>query len=152
MNMSIPWPLYETSNSFPCRTVLAWTFVALMLLSSSAFSASPRTNYLLYCSGCHLVNGQGNPPNVPTLHDELGRMMTVQEMRSYLLRVPGASHTPLSDSDLAAVVNWVLTEFNEATLPADFQPISTDEVTEAREEILADPMKYRAEHWKAYEP
>ena len=131
---------------------LTASLAGLLLFSSSAFSAGPRTNYLLYCSGCHLVNGQGNPPNVPTLHDELGRMMAVEEMRSYLLRVPGASHTPLSDSDLAAVVNWVLTEFNETTLPTGFQPISTDEVSEARKDILADPLKYRAEHWEAYEP
>lgn len=127
------------------------TATALLLVNGTATAASPRTNYLLYCSGCHLVNGQGNPPNVPTLHEELGRMMTVAEMRSYLLRVPGASHTPLSDSDLAAVVNWVLDEFNGSTLPADFKPISTEEVTQARQEILADPLKYRAEFWKTYE-
>jgi hypothetical protein len=134
------------------QLLLTGLLTGLLVVSGNALGASPRTNYLLYCSGCHLVNGEGNPPNVPTLHDELGRMMTVREMRSYLLRVPGASHTPLSDSDLAAVVNWVLSEFNETTLPADFQPISTSEVTEARQDILADPLKYRAEHWKAYEP
>jgi cytochrome c553 len=134
------------------RLLLTGLLTGMMIVSGNAQGASPRTNYLLYCSGCHLVDGQGNPPNVPTLHHELGRMMAVQEMRSYLLRVPGASHTPLSDSDLAAVVNWVLSEFNEATLPADFQPISAGEVTEARQNILADPLKYRAEHWKVYEP
>jgi len=119
---------------------------------NSAFAASPRTNYLLYCSGCHLVDGAGNPPNVPTLHHELGRMMSVPQMRSYLVRVPGASHTPLSDDELAAVVNWVLKEFNSETLPADFQPLSGAEVSQARRNILADPLKYRKEFWEAYAP
>ncbi len=127
--------------------------MAVALFSSQLLlAASPRTNYLLYCSGCHLVDGSGNPPNVPTLHSELGKMMTVPEMRSYLLRVPGASHTPLTDSELAAVVNWVLTEFNSDTLPQDFEPISTEEANAARKSILADPLKFRAEHWQAYEP
>ncbi len=134
------------------RLLLSGLLTGLLIVSGPALGASPRTNYLLYCSGCHLVNGEGSPPNVPTLHNELGNMMAVQEMRSYLLRVPGASHTPLSDDDLAAVVNWVLSEFNGATLPANFQPINAGEVTEARQNILADPLKYRAEHWKVYEP
>ena len=46
------------------------------------------------------------PPNVPTLHDELGRMMRVEAMRAYLVQVPGSSQTPLSDQELADVVNW----------------------------------------------
>jgi hypothetical protein len=136
--------------SYWTRTTLI--LLAAILIGNCAVAASPRTNYLLYCSGCHLVNGKGNPPNVPTLHHELGRMMTVPEMRSYLLRVPGASHTPLSDSDLAAVVNWVLEEFNGDTLPANFQPITTTEVTEARQDILADPLKFREQYWKSYHP
>ncbi len=118
---------------------------------SAALGADAQTNYLLYCSGCHLPSGIGNPPNVPTLHDELGRMMAVEEMRSYLVQVPGSSQTPLSDEELADVVNWVLNEFNAATLPADFRPISAEEVAAARGVILADPLKYRIQYWKDYE-
>ena len=134
------------------RPDLAIAFFALLVLSDASFAASPRTNYLLYCSGCHLVSGEGAPPNVPTLHDELGSMMEVEQMRSYLLRVPGAAHTPLSDQDRADVVNWGLTEFNQNTLPQNFPPISAGEANAARKDILADPLKYRAEYWKAYEP
>lgn len=132
-----------------------FTAVALLCvaLSSAAIeAASPHTNYLLYCSGCHLVNGRGSPPNVPTLHDELGRMMSVSAMRSYLLRVPGAAHTPLNDGELAAVVNWILEEFNADSLPADFRPISEQEARQARQEILADPLQYRSQYWQTYAP
>lgn len=125
--------------------------LVLLLACSQAVCASPETNYLLYCSGCHLVSGKGSPPNVPTLHDELGRMMSVNEMRSYLVRVPGSSHTPLTDIELTEVVNWVLTEFNSKTLPTDFSPLTPEEVTQARKRSLADPLKYRIEFWKDYE-
>ena len=126
-------------------------FTLSLTVATVTFGASPRTNYLLYCSGCHLPSGIGNPPNVPTLHDELGRMLVVEEMRPYLVQVPGSSQTPLTDADLAAVVNWMLYEFNADTLPEDFRPITVEEVTEARKTILADPLKYRIRYWKDYD-
>ena len=76
-------------------------FISLTLLMffllqnvTVAFAASPRTNYLLYCSGCHRPMGEGKPPNVPTLHNELGHMMRVDAMRGYLARVPGSAQLP----------------------------------------------------------
>jgi len=136
---------------FTTATTLAMTASLLALLSPVAgFAASPRINYLLYCSGCHLPGGEGAPPNVPTLHGELGRMLSVPAMRAYLVRVPGAAQSALSDSELAEVVNWMLLEFNADTLPPDFELLSTDEVSNARKEILADPLQYRITHWRNY--
>ncbi len=123
----------------------------LFLASSSVFAASPRTNYLLYCSGCHGTTGVGSPPNVPTLVDELGRMMTVPEMRGYLVRIPGASQAPIEDAELTDVINWVLEEMNKDTLPDNFRKFSLSEVAEARKNVLADPLKYRIQFWKDYE-
>ena len=116
-----------------------------------AFAASPRTNYLLYCSGCHRPMGEGKPPNVPTLHNELGHMMHVDAMRGYLARVPGSAHAPVTHAELTEVLNWLLEEFNASTLPKDFERLTVKEVTEARSQVLANPNKYRADHWKAYE-
>ena len=121
--------------------IFALTSIILLLFNSSMYAASPRINYLLNCSGCHRGNGEGKPPNVPTLISELGRMMSVQEMRSYLVRIPGASQAPLSDEDLAEVVNWVLKEFNSDTLPDNFRNLSTAEVTAARKNPLLDPVQ-----------
>ncbi|MDG2249390.1 MAG: hypothetical protein P8N11_00980 [Gammaproteobacteria bacterium] len=125
--------------------------LAIVLFSTSLFAASPRINYLLYCSGCHRPAGEGNPPNVPTLHDELGRMMSIEQMRGYLARVPGSAHAPITNAELAEVLNWILEEFSANTLPEDFKKLSVEEVTEARSQILADPNKYRANYWKAYD-
>jgi hypothetical protein len=125
--------------------------LAIVLFSTSLFAASPRINYLLYCSGCHRPAGEGNPPNVPTLHGELGRMMSIEQMRGYLARVPGSAHAPITNAELAEVLNWILEEFSANTLPENFKKLSVEEVTEARSQILADPNKYRANYWKAYD-
>ena len=125
--------------------------VMLLMLSNSVFAASPRINYLLYCSGCHRPTGEGSPPNVPTLHNELGEMKSVQEMRGYLARVPGSNNAPISDAELTGVINWLLEEFNAETLPKNFKKLSLKEVRNARSNLLADPVKYRETYWKAYE-
>ena len=125
--------------------------VMLLMLSNGVFAASPRINYLLYCSGCHRPTGEGSPPNVPTLHNELGKMISVQEMRGYLARVPGSNNAPISDAELTGVINWLLEEFNAETLPKNFKKLSLKEVRNARSNLLADPIKYRETYWKAYE-
>ena len=130
------------------RAFLVAVLVVPMINGSQA--ASARTNYLLYCSGCHLPNGKGNPPNVPTLHDELGEMMTVGAMREYLVRIPGASQAPVSDAELTEVINWLLEEYNSDTLPEGFRMLSAEEVSAARKRVLADPLRYREENWKPY--
>ena len=133
--------------------IKGFTFLTLLfaLVAHSVFAASPRINYLLYCRGCHRPLGEGNPPNVPTLHNELGLMMSVQEMRGYLARVPGSAHAPITDAELADVLNWMLEQFNAETLPEDFKKLTVEEVTKAREESLADPNQYRADFWKPYD-
>ena len=123
---------------------------ALLLFSLPAFAASPRINYLLYCSGCHLTTGEGNHPNVPTLHGELGRMLSVPAMRGYLVRIPGAAQAPVDDEELTEVINWILEQWNSDTLPEDFEKLTLEEVTAARQQILADPLRYRIDHWKDY--
>ena len=132
--------------------IKGFTFLTLLfaLVAHSVFAASPRINYLLYCSGCHRPLGEGNPPNVPTLHNELGLMMSVQEMRGYLARVPGSAHAPITDAELTDVLNWMQEQFNADTLPEDFKKLTVEEVTKAREESLADPNQYRADFWKPY--
>ena len=48
------------------------------------------------------------------------------------------------------MINWILDQWNSDTLPDDFQKLTLEEVTAARREILADPLRYRIEHWKDY--
>ena len=128
------------------------TLLAVVLLATvPATHADPEVDYLLHCSGCHMPDGSGLQNVVPTLHDVIGRMVAEPEGRSYIVRVPGSSQAPVSDEKLAAILNWMLTEFSSATLPRDFQPLSAQEVGKARGQLLADPLRYRAEHFPNYE-
>jgi mono/diheme cytochrome c family protein len=133
------------SGELRCRReVLA---AGILLAITATTSADPRGDYLLHCAGCHLVDGRGNPPSVPSLAGPLGRIVSSPEGRDYLARVPGAAQAPISDDALAAVLNWVLLEFNRATLPRDFKPLRASEVTRSRARVLTDPLKFRRELW-----
>lgn len=65
--------------------------------------------------------------------------------RDYLVRVPGAAQAPMTDADLAVVLNYLLERFSSATLAADFKPYTAKEVALYRHNILQDPLKRRAE-------
>jgi hypothetical protein len=125
------------------------TFSGLALLLSclgvqAAGSYSAHTNYMLMCQGCHLVDGTGTPDKVPALRDEVGRFLKVEGGREYLIQVPGTSQSPLTDKEVAAVLNWILNEFSNAELPADFEPYTKDEVARYRYEPLANASEVRA--------
>lgn len=109
--------------------------------------ADSRSDYLLHCGGCHLADGRGLPPSIPSLVGPLGYLAGMPEGRDYMARVPGAAQSPLSDEELAAVLNWVLREFNAATLPETFEPLDGAEVGASRSQVLADPLKRRREIW-----
>ena len=123
-------------------------FRALLLASSLAAAdlaaADPKTDYLLYCRGCHLRDGASVPAaNVPSLH-ELGPLLATQEGRDYMVRVPGVSQTPMNDERLAAVLNWVVQTFNAESVAASHRPFTADEVGKARVKVLTDPLAQRA--------
>jgi cytochrome c553 len=122
----------------------------LCLLAGSA-NGNPRADYLLHCGGCHLPDGTGSPPDVPSLINTLGRIVASEEGRDYVVRVPGASQTPLSDEQLAEVMNWVLRTFNSETLDKKFKPLNGKQVGQARQRVLADPVKLRERLWPDYD-
>ena len=114
------------------------------LAAADLAAADPKTDYLLYCRGCHLRDGAAVPAaNVPSLR-ELGPLLATQEGRDYIVRVPGVSQTPMSDERLAAVLNWVVQTFNAGSLAASSRPFTADEVGKARVSVLADPLAQRA--------
>ena len=127
--------------------------LCLFLIASgvNAYS-SPKVAYILHCGGCHLLDGRGVPPEVPSLRDELGKLVQIPGGRDYIVRVPGASQAPISDEELAEVLNFVLREFNRETLASDFVALTGPEVAESRRNILADPFAYRDELWRRYQP
>jgi hypothetical protein len=85
------------------------------------------------------------------LINTLGPIVSSPEGRDYIVRVPGASQTPLNDERLAEVMNWVLTTFNADTLGTSFKPLTGTEVGRSRRQVLADPLKLRRSLWPDYE-
>ncbi len=132
---------------FVARSIL---IAAILLVAIPSVQADPKVDYLLHCSGCHLPDGTGLSPMVPTLHDVIGRMVAEPAGRAYVVRVPGVSQAPIDDKKLTEVLNWMLTEFSSDTLPKNFKPFTVKEVKRARSQLLADPLKYRAELFPGY--
>jgi len=126
--------------------------VAVGLLSASGtIQANPRVNYLLHCSGCHLPDGRGSPPAVPSLINDPGILASTPAGRDYLTRVPGASQAPISDLELSEVLNYMLVNFSGEVLANDFSPFTEKEVEKSRQNILADPLKFREKLWQQYQ-
>jgi mono/diheme cytochrome c family protein len=114
--------------------------IALALGSAPRASAQQllvgaERDYVLYCQGCHGADGSGIEHRVPALRESIARLMQTQDGREFLLRVPGAANSALSDQALAAVVNWLVTRF-DATSSVQRAEFSAAEVAAARRRPL----------------
>jgi cytochrome c553 len=118
--------------------------IAASALTVTAGAASPAQDYMLYCMGCHGVDAQGVPGKVPPLAVTLARFMRAPEGRDYVLRVPGAANSALSDAALTAVLNWLAERYAPEEEPRP-QPFTAEEVTRARRSPLANVQATRRE-------
>ena len=116
-------------------------FAAIATLALPA-AADSRFDYLLHCGGCHLEDGSGDPPEVPDLRQDLDWIAATAEGRSYLTRVPGASQAPISDTEMAEVINWIFETFYPGK---GLKPFTGEEVAATRQIPLWDPLKARTE-------
>jgi cytochrome c553 len=110
-----------------------------------AAHASPQQDYVLYCMGCHGPQADGVPGKVPPLAHSLGRYMRTPAGRNYVLRVPGAANSVLSDEQLAGVLNWLAQTFNADELSNDVPLFTTVEVTGLRRMPLPSVLATRRE-------
>lgn len=128
---------------------LSWSKRALfvccsLLLGSAAFAEPvnpPAFAYLLHCSGCHIEDGSGDPPEVPDLRKDLDVLLQTATGRAYMLQVPGITDSPLAAPEMAGLMNWMVTRFYPDL--QDFQPFSAEEVLAGRSNRLANPLGYR---------
>jgi hypothetical protein len=111
----------------------------------STARANPQQDYVLYCMGCHGTQAEGVPGKVPPLAHALGRYMRTPEGRNYILRVPGAANSVLSDAQLAAVLNWLAQTFNGEDLSANVPLFTPAEVTGSRHSPLSSVLATRRE-------
>lgn len=119
--------------------------VALLLPLASAAAADPHVDYMLQCQGCHRADGSGSPGAVPDLRGSLALFPAVAGGREYLVRVPGAAQSPLSDQRLAALLDWMLREFGPAEAAAGVGPYRAEEVARWRAEPYLEVQAVRQE-------
>lgn len=107
---------------------LLMSLVALCL-NASAFE--PQVNYMLQCMGCHAPDGRGEPEHVPSVKASLLPFSKLTAGRSYLVQVPGAAQSTLSDADLAQLLNWMISNLS-ATKSDRFRRFTAAEVARYR--------------------
>ena len=116
--------------------------VALLMLCSSAASGdatqrgSTWHDWAVNCQGCHRPDGAGTPGGAPPIPGMAGKFLTTPGGREYLVRVPGVAGAPLTDAEIAQVMNWVLKRFDAENLPGNFRPYTAAEITRLRKAPL----------------
>ena len=108
---------------------LALTSFAL----SSESKQQPEINYLQFCQGCHRADGSGSRSNdVPDLRGSVGNFLYLKEGRDFLVQVAGVAQAPISDIELAELMNWTLHKFGASEMPDLFVPYDAEEVRKLR--------------------
>jgi mono/diheme cytochrome c family protein len=136
------------------RTVSVWHAASARRASAAAcaivsalvyrpLQASPEQDYMLHCMGCHGTTALGIPGKVPPLANSLSRFMRTPAGRNYVLRVPGAANSALSDAQLAAVLNWLAVTFDQSAASSSPAPFTSEEVARVRHTPLVSVLAAR---------
>jgi mono/diheme cytochrome c family protein len=99
---------------------------------------------MLNCMGCHLPDGSGAAGKVPSVRESLVKLSSSAAGRRYLVQVPGASQSPLSDLELAQVLTWMTRNLSAQTVPPDFTDFTAAEVAAYRRSPLVNVRQTRA--------
>ncbi|MGC1810250.1 MAG: cytochrome c [Candidatus Binataceae bacterium] len=124
--------------------------ILLMLSFGGTAHASGASVFAANCAVCHQPDAKGVPGTYPALAGTIGNYVHSLAGRAYLVQVvsfgmngaivsDGADYNgfmqpwpQLSDAEIAAVLNYILTSFNPKILPADFKPYAAAEVRHLR--------------------
>lgn len=117
--------------------------IAVLAAAASAHATPPDQLYTLNCWGCHQPQAQGIPGSVPRLANSMGYFLHLPEGRAYLAEVPGVATAPLSDEQIAQVLNWMLLTFSRPQLPEHFAPYTAAEIHKYRMHKLANVTEVR---------
>jgi len=118
--------------------------LAAVAVPAVAGERLPRTNYILRCSGCHGMDGAGSDiGGIPDFRGYVGGFARHDEGRTYVMHVPGVVNASLTDSEIAGVVNYVMTTYGADSLPAAFVPFTAEEVTRRRALTVMDVVGLR---------
>ena len=117
--------------------------LTLMVLCCIFFTAAghaerlsqAQINYMLQCQGCHKANAKGTPPDTPDMTEYGAAFMQSEAGRAYWTSVPGAANSPLSDAELADVLNYIAISIIGAK---DITPYTESEISLYRSQKMQD--------------
>ena len=125
---------------------VAGSGVAAQLWAAPQARLTPpvQANYMLNCMGCHLADGSGATGKVPSVRDSMLTLARSTAGRRYLVQVPGAALSPLTDLELAQVLSWMVRNLSARTIPSDFRDFTAAEVASYRRSPLVAVRETRA--------
>jgi len=118
---------------------------ALLLFPSLAVAepalpelTTPQSDYVEHCSGCHGMQGDSAPAEIPVLRDRIGYFMCTKEGREYLIRLPNVAYSAIGDNqELADMMNFVVFGLGGNSAPRGAKPFTAAEVGRLRKDALS---------------
>jgi hypothetical protein len=111
---------------------------ALPELSTLPELTGPQSDYVEHCSGCHGMQGNSAPAEIPVLRDRVGYFMCTEEGRDYLIRLPNVAYSAITDNqELADMMNFVVFGLGGNSAPKGTRPFTAPEVARLRGRALA---------------
>ncbi|MBA2588665.1 MAG: cytochrome C [Alphaproteobacteria bacterium] len=99
---------------------------------------TPQSDYVEHCSGCHGMQGNSAPAEIPVLRDRVGYFMCTREGRDYLIRLPNVAYSAIGDNQqLADMMNFVVFGLGGNSAPKGAKPFTASEVARLRTRALA---------------
>lgn len=141
------------SSLLSLAVLLSAFFLSTLLVAGEAKATSQlsqkinpqaKLNYMINCQGCHRGDGSGLEGSVPTFVDFVGKFLSVEGGREFLVQVPGSANSPLDDRELAELLNWILATMSPAEIKEDFSPYTESEVSSLRADLLVEVDTTRA--------
>jgi len=112
---------------------------------SAAGAYESSVSYMLQCMGCHTPDGRGEPGRVPSVRETLVPFASLPEGRRFLIQVPGAAQSTLSDAELADLLNWMIHNLSQSPPPQTLAPYTAAEVASYRHTPLVNVRDTRAQ-------
>jgi hypothetical protein len=98
---------------------------------------TPQSDYVEHCSGCHGMQGNSAPADIPVLRDRVGYFMCTAQGREYLIRLPNVAYSAITDDqELADMMNFVVFGLGGQSTPAKAKPFTAPEVAKLRGQAL----------------
>jgi len=107
-------------------------------LCETAVAFEPSVNYMLQCMGCHTPDGSGAAGRVPSIRSTLLPFSALATGRQFLVQVPGASQSTLSDAELADLLNWMIENLSKEPRGVVFKRFTAAEVASYRRKPLVE--------------